>query len=453
MYAIVDIETTGGSHNDKITEIAIYIHDGTKIVDEFVTLLNPERSIPYFITKLTGINNEMVADAPKFFEVAKKIVEITHNKIFVAHNVSFDYNFVRNEFKSLGYDYKRKNMCTVKLSRKLIPALPSYSLGNLCADLGIEINGRHRAAGDAFATTKLFEYLLSLYTEKDDLFAQNTVHSLNSLHHKLDKEKIENLPDETGVYYFYDEKQELIYVGKSKNIYTRVLSHFNNNKSTKAITMRDQIADIDYELTGSELMALLIESEQIKTNKPLFNRSQRRTIFSYGLYSFEDENGYLCLKVVNTENNETPITCFNSLESAKSSLERLVDENLLCQKLSHTYKTDGACFNHTINQCRGACVGKESPEDYNYRVRNALKRFEFDTPNFYVIDKGRNKDEKSVIKIENGKYCGCGYIDISEGITNKESLNNCIKPYKDNRDVQQIIRNYLRKFKVEKIIR
>lgn len=174
MYAIVDIETTSGSpKSGKITEIAIFIYNGSEITDSFVSLINPECDIPYYITNITGINNQMVANAPKFYEIAKKVVEITANKIFVAHNVSFDYNFIRNEFKQLGYDFKRKTMCTVELSRKYIPGHRSYSLGNICGELGIEINGRHRAAGDALATVKLLELILMNYQRSNsNLFQQ-----------------------------------------------------------------------------------------------------------------------------------------------------------------------------------------------------------------------------------------------------------------------------------------
>ena len=161
MFSIIDIETTGQSYkNGKITEIAIYQHNGQEVTDSFSTLINPEMDIPFFITELTGIDNEMVRTAPKFYQVAKKIVEMTMGRTFVAHNVSFDYKFIREEFARLGYDYSRKTMCTVKLSRKLLPGHPSYSLGKLCANLGIEINGRHRAAGDALDTAKLFDILV-----------------------------------------------------------------------------------------------------------------------------------------------------------------------------------------------------------------------------------------------------------------------------------------------------
>ena len=166
MYSIIDIETTGQSfRNGKITEIAIYIHNGHEITGSFTTLVNPECLIPDYITRLTGIDNGMVAHAPKFYEIAKTVVELTAGKIFVAHNVLFDYSFMRQEFKRLGYDFKRKTLCTVRLGRKYLPGHASYSLGNICRDLNIRIEGRHRAAGDALATVKLLEKIMERYNQ------------------------------------------------------------------------------------------------------------------------------------------------------------------------------------------------------------------------------------------------------------------------------------------------
>ena len=257
MYAILDIETTGLSpKREKITEIAIYIHDGEKIVDEFSTLLNPEVDIPYRITQLTGINNKMVNDAPKFYEVARKIVEMTEDAIIVGHNVSFDYNFIRKEFREFGYDFQRKKLCTVQLSRKLLPGRRSYSLGKLCNELGIIITDRHRAAGDALATVKLFEILQKVETNIRDL-------SLKSLNSNINPKVIKKLTNEPGVYYFYDADGKLIYVGKSIHIHDRVMSHLTNNRSKKALEMRNRIADIGFEKTGNELLSLLLESNEI----------------------------------------------------------------------------------------------------------------------------------------------------------------------------------------------
>ena len=454
MYAIIDIETTGGSaRTEKITEIAIYLHDGNQVTGEYVTLINPERNIPYFITNLTGISNEMVEDAPRFFEVAKTIVELTEGKTFVAHNARFDYSFIRQEFKSLGFNFKRNLLDTVALSRKLIPGHQSYSLGNICNDLNISINGRHRAAGDALATVKLFEILLS-----KDLELSGTGHGimkntkLSKLNPKLDVNKIETIPDEPGVYYFYNEKGDLIYIGKSRNLMQRISTHLSNNSTNKAMEMRDQIVDIDWELTGSELIALLKESSEIKANKPIFNRAQRRTGFQWGIFSFEDKNGYLNYRYGQLIDDEDPVSVFTSKEKAKSKLLSLVERYGLCQKMSGLYETEGECFHFQVGICRGACCGKESSEVYNERALKALEEFIFTRRNFLVIDRGRDEEERCAVKIVNGKYAGYGYFNINDIGFGLAAVHDCIIPSVDNRDIQVIMKVYLKNNRVEKII-
>jgi DNA polymerase III subunit epsilon len=179
LFAIIDIETTENSYkHGQITEIAIFQHNGKEVTDSYSSLIKPDMDIPLFITRLTGISNEMVKNAPRFYEIARKVVEMTAGRIFVAHNVHFDYKFVREEFKRLGYDFNRKTLCTVQLSKKLMPGHKSYSLGNLCQEKGIEINGRHRAAGDALATVKLFELLLKENEVRNKSEAQNNLRLL-----------------------------------------------------------------------------------------------------------------------------------------------------------------------------------------------------------------------------------------------------------------------------------
>ena len=454
MYAIIDIETTGGSARlEKITEIAIYQHDGNKITGEYVTLINPERNIPYFITNLTGITNEMVEDAPRFYEIAKQIVELTEGRTFVAHNARFDYSFIREEFKSLGFNFKRSLLDTVALSRKLIPGHKSYSLGNICKDLGITINGRHRAEGDALATVKLFEILM----EKDRELNGNKValmknKKLSKLHPNLDINKIENIPEDPGVYYFYNENNDLIYIGKSRNLQQRISTHLSNNTTNKAMEMRDQIADISWETTGSELIALLKESSEIKINKPVYNRAQRRSGFQWGIFSFTDENGYINYRYGQLNNDELPISVFTSKEKAKSKLNSLVESLVLCQKLSGLYETEGACFHFQVGICRGACCGKESPEEYNERASKVSEEFIFSRRNFFIIDKGRDEEERCVVKIVNGKYSGWGYFNINDMGFGLSALHDCILQSADNHDIQVILKQYLKNFKVEKII-
>lgn len=452
MFAIIDIETTGGRQTDKITEISVILHDGINITGEFSTLVNPEIPVPYFITRMTGISNEMVSDAPKFYEIAKKIVEITSGRIIIAHNSVFDYNFIRNEFKSLGYDFKRKHLCTVKLSRKLIPGLSSYNLDSICNEVGIIINDRHRATGDVLATAKLFEHLLSINNNDKDLFTGIRLNAFNNLHPSLDKNKIEELPEDTGVYYLYDEKGKLIYVGKSKNIYNRVMSHLSNISTRKTQNLRDSIADVGYEITGSELLALLIESDEIKKNKPVFNRSQSRTSFDWGIFDFTDEKGYICFCVERNNKNKVPIATYSTHDFATEALAAMAEKHGLCQKLCGLYDSVGACFHFSVLMCAGACTGKELADSYNKRAEEAIQHFQMPYQNFYIIDKGRHIKERTIIKVENSKYIGFGHLDSDFSFDDTLSLDNCIKKYNDNRDVRQIIRNYLRRYKVERII-
>lgn len=270
MYCILDIETTGGQFNEEgITEIAIYKFDGHEVVDQFISLVNPEKEIQPFVVKLTGINNTMLRNAPKFYEIAKRIIEITTDCVLVAHNASFDYRILRTEFRRLGYDFQIPNLCTVELSQKLMPEQPSHSLGKLVRALGIPIVDRHRANGDALATVKLFKILL----EKDH---EKTL--LNSLI-KLDIEKklepklydiLENLPSRTGVYYIYNTNGQLIFIGKSRNIKKRVRQHFTE-ENLKSKKIQAEVYNITYEETGSELISILKEMEEIAVNKPKYN--------------------------------------------------------------------------------------------------------------------------------------------------------------------------------------
>ncbi len=455
MFAILDIETTGGSpKTEKITEIAIFFHDGEKVISEWSTLLNPEKNIPYFITGLTGITNEMVADAPKFYEVARELVERTENHTIVGHNVNFDYSFIKSEFKRLGFEYDRKTLCTVKLSRKILPGHKSYSLGKICKDLGITIMDRHRAAGDALATVKLFEMLQDNQNGDNGLdIISEPRGRYKNLNENLTVEAIESLPEACGTYYFFDDKQQLLYIGKSKDIRHRVLSHLGNTTSKRAMEMKQRIHSISYELTGSELIALLKESKEIKEQKPMYNRAQKRSSYYWGLYAGKDEFGYITFSLRKiSEMPEDPVTSYNNKKEAREAITRMVEKNWLCQKLSGLYQTDGACFHHTIRQCNGACVQGESVSSYNKRAETLLDNLKLDRGNVLIIDQGREPEERSLVRIEKGMYMGYGYLSVNESYLGIEQMLDCINPALDNRDIRQILKNWLKNNKVEKML-
>ena len=411
MYSVVDIETTGnGYKGQKITEISVFLFDGQKVIDEFTSLVNPEQRIPHFITNLTGITEAMVSTAPKFYEIAKKVVEITKDAIFVAHNVNFDYNVIRDEFKSLGFDFKRKKLCTVRLSRKIIPGLPSYSLGNICTAEGIEIAERHRAKGDAEATVELFRRLL----ERDHNFTINSF--LNSKSREaslpplLDRLVVDNLPETHGVYYFKNEQKEVIYVGKANNIKQRVISHFYDKKK-KERTMCLETADITCTETGSEIVALLYESSEIKHFYPKFNRAQRRAGEGVGLFWYEDQKGILHLAYDRLKLAPNPVMKFSSMAECRSVLEKICDAFELCPKYCHLETHVNACFHFQIKKCKGICSGKETPENYNKRVHKAVKSLGLQAENLVLKEKGRNDKELGFVLILNGIYQGFGYIN------------------------------------------
>jgi DNA polymerase-3 subunit epsilon len=381
-------------------------------------------------------------------------VERTEDHTIVGHNVNFDYSFIRSEFKRLGFDFSRNTMCTVKLSRKLIPGHKSYSLGKICKDLDITIHDRHRAAGDALATVKLFELLI----EKQNGIGELTLISepagrYKNLNENLTVNDIEKLPEDCGTYYFFDEKQQLLYIGKSKNIRHRVLSHLGNATSKRAMEMKQRIHNISFELTGSELIALLKESREIKDQKPMYNRAQKRTSFYWGLYSSKDEFGYLTFRIQKiSETADDPVTCYNSKKEAREAVTRMVEKNWLCQKLSGLYQTDGACFHHSIRQCNGACVQAEAVSAYNKRADSLLDSLKLDRGNVLIVDQGRSIDERSLVRIEKGMYLGYGYISVNDSYLSIDQMLDCIQPELDNRDIRQILKTWLKKNKVEKML-
>jgi len=452
VYAILDIETTGGKYNEEgITEIAIYRFDGHTIVDQFSSLVNPERKIQPFVVNLTGINNEMLHNAPKFYEVAKRIIEITENCIVVAHNAQFDNRILTTEFDRLGYSFERESLCTVELAQKLIPDMPSYSLGKLTRSLGIPVSNRHRAQGDAKATVELFKLLLSKDTSKEIITQSVRKDAKRNLEPKL-LDLVSNAPATTGVYYIHREDGTIIYIGKSKNIKKRLTQHFtSDNRKSKKIQL--EVASVTYEKTGSELIALLKESEEIKRNKPLYNRALRKTRYNYQLTSFVDEQDYVNLKIEKADARKKAITAFTNFQQAKAVLFKITQENQLCQKLTGLHTTKGNCFLYTIKECLGACVGKESPEEYNARVATFLTNTSYQNKNMLIIDRGRDVDERSVILIENGQYKGFGFYNLNFQINNPEVLKSIITPMQNNRDAQHIIQGYMRKNKVLKIVK
>ena len=447
MYTVIDIETTGnGPKGQKITEISIFLFDGKKVLDEYTTLVNPEQNIPPFITNLTGITNAMVRNAPKFSEVARKVEEMTKDTIFVAHNVNFDYNIIQDEFKSLGFPFVRKKLCTVRLTRKIVPGLNSYSLGNICISEKIPINGRHRAKGDAEATTELFRRLI----ERDTNFTINSFLNPRSkqatLPPLLNKSDVDNLPETFGVYYFKNSAKEIIYVGKANNIKQRVISHFYDKKK-KEREMCLETAHISYTETGSELLALLLESSEIKHRYPTYNYAQKRNKDAFGIFTYIDQKGIIHLAYNKLKLAPNPVINFNSIGECRTFLETLCIDFKLCPKYCHLQTNVTDCSEHILDECQGICCNQEIAENYNSRVQEAINSINFNKQNFILKETGRTENEIGFALILNGIYKGFGYVETqqSEQLENPEDYQFFVEPQKDNNDIQKIIASYLKK--------
>ena len=449
MYAIVDIETTGtnASYNC-ITEVAIYIHDGSRIVDEWHSLINPRSEIPQFIIQMTGITNEMVEKAPGFEEVAQEIFTLLHNKIFVAHNAGFDYGFLKNHLSENGYDLNTKKLCTVRLSRKIFPGHRSYSLGRLCDALGVTIENRHRAQGDAFATAKLFSMLLEKDKDGHILTALKKTSKEQHSPPNLDKTVLEKLPESPGVYYFHDQFGNIIYVGKAINIKSRVWGHFTYaDHHGKENDLRNSVYDITYELTGNELIALLLESEQIKRKFPIFNNAQKLWDRNYCIFRYIDQRGYIHLAIERYNVKKEVLKVFPDILSARNFLREKVSEFNLCAKYCHLQKTVKACYDHEMGICKGACVHLESTESYNARAAEAINSFDQEEHTYLIVDKGRDPEESSVVYIEKGHYLGFGFFTNDYYTGDPDMLKERIKWRPDTPDVQRILSGWMAKNK------
>ena len=448
MFAIVDIETCGPKfayEKGRIIDICILVHDGISVIDKFSTLINPDCHIGSFYTSLSGITNEMVRDAPRFHEVAKDILNFTEGKLFVAHNSAFDYNFIKDEFASLGFRFKRDTLCTVRLSRKLIPGKKSYSLGNLCESLGITITDRHRAEGDAIATAKLLDLLLQLKTQSSEYKSKSVAQIMTTRQENIKKYILDKLPSSCGVYYFLDKNQHIIYIGKSVDMYVRAQSHFNSDLK-KSKTMLHDLYNVDFTETGSELISLLLESKEIKKQKPFYNSARKKDVFTHCIDAF-DKNGIRNFKIVPFDESESAVQIFTSYTSARERLESWIDQKSLCLQYCGLTDEGSVCFNHQIKKCHGICAGIEEAEEYNKRVSEIEAMYAYDYPNFMIVDRGRNESEKAIVLVKENRYAGYGYIDESAQIMQLDDVKEYLVAHAEFPDEDDLVKSWLRQKK------
>lgn len=453
LYAVVDIETTGSyAMGSGITEIAIVVHDGKEVLHHYETLVNPQRPIPRFIQSLTGISPEMVANAPVFEEIAGTVHELLKDKIFVAHNVNFDYSFVKYHLEQCGYSFDTRKLCTVRLSRKLVPGLPSYSLGKLCRSLDIGHFNHHRAGGDAHATAQL----LSLLVARDDGQIAVMLKGRNReqyLPPHLPVEQIDSLPGGPGVYYFYNQSGKVIYIGKAVNLQKRVKSHFSNNKAGKQKQdfLRD-IYRISYKPVATDLMAHILESVEIRKLWPLYNRSQKGYHPRFGLFVYEDRSGYRRLGIEKHKHHFRPVYTFNTITEGHHWLRRLATEFGLCARLCNLAREADCNNDKPADTCSGeGCSALLSAEAYNARVEEALQWIGRHLPTFALIDRGRTEEEHSCILISRGNVFGMGYLPSGGEVPVLEKLQEQLEPMPDNDYIRNLVYRHAEEFPEKRI--
>ena len=404
----------------------------------------------------------MVATAPKFSDIAERVLELTQDAVFVAHNVQFDYAYIKAEFKRLGYDFQRQKVCTVNVSKKILPNQASYSLSNLCEDLQIGIQNPHRAEDDAKATVELFKILLQkdLNNYIEAAITEKNLHTNIPSH--LSADLVHNLPEETGIYFLHNTNGKVIFVGKSADIQRRIIQHINNNTTSKKklYKMLQNTYNITYQETGSKLLASFLESYEIQRLRPSYNRLRRARRPKYGIFKhYHPTNHYLHITIQEIKSEEMPIIAFPKKEYADKLLANRIRKHRLCQHFCHFEETlnaenGKACQYYSDNICNGACIDKERASVYNKRARQALKDLEYPQSHFYIVGEGRNNEELSIIYIENNRFIGYCFMDKEryEALEPTE-IRSKVELLPHHHEFDKIIRTYLKKNKLDKIVK
>lgn len=448
-FAIVDIETTGGSPlNHRILEIGIVLIEDGQIISKYQSLINPGMHIPYNVILIHGITNEMVDAAPTFAEIASDIEEMTREAVFVAHSVAFDFGFIKAEFTRIGKSYDRKRLCTVRLSKRLLPGLKSHSLASLCQFYKIQNKRAHRALEDAEATAGIFlevgqiaGYELVL---KEFL---NRKSKEMSLPPHIKKESFTRLPGTIGVYIFHDMKGKVIYVGKANHIKDRVGQHFSGNTHTKTKqAFLNNIYEVEYQETGHELMALLIENELIKKHYPRFNSTNKDFNLNFGIYQYPDQKGFIRLVIGETGKWSQPVSVFRTKAEATLSLLKTSMKNGLCLAFNQLLpeKNTGCKYETEDGQMCMVCSQKITPQTYNSAIEGVILNWQ-EGKSYILQMAGRQKEEMALVWVKSGKISGYGFMPTDQEVVEMNDLKPFLKSYYDTQDAQSILKPFLTK--------
>lgn len=438
-YAIIDIETTGShASGNSITEIGVCIHDGEKVVEEYQTLLNPGVWIPQYITALTGITNDMIEDAPTFEDVSDKLLELLEDAVFVAHNAQFDYSFIKAEFEAIGIKWQSKRLCTVRLARKAFPAMPSYSLGNVCNWLGLHNEQAHRALSDARAAMQLFEKCIAVMdpTEVSKMITRGAPELFLPAH--LDRKEFDAVPQKTGVYFLLNEKGKPIYIGKAKNLKKRIQQHFTvQSEGARMQAFMKEIHHVNFELTGTELIALILEDFEIRQHWPKYNEAQKRRATQHHIIQYKDQKGADRLAMQKSNKINNAVKTFASAYRAKEWMMKMAAEFELDPRMLGLDMFD---------------IHAPLPDidDHNNRLEAALIQLQEREPSFIIRGEGRHEQEFSAVVVKKGQLRGYGFFE--DQIDDEELIRSALRLIPPTETNAAIIRPYAENYASGKLI-
>ncbi len=449
-FIFLDLETTGATADkDRITEIGFIEVMNGQYVDEWNVLVNPRRSIPDNIQAITGISDEMVANAPTFEDISSELWNRLDGKTLVAHNVRFDYSFLKNEFRNCGLAYQPKLLCTVKLSRLLYPDERRHGLDSIIKRLGLTCDTRHRALSDARAIWDFAQHLQIHFEENIIIESIKKLIKEPSLPATIHKNTIDSIPGGSGVYIFKGGNNAVLYVGKSKNIRSRVMSHFSGDHSSrKDREINQQLQSIDWIETAGEFGALLLESQLVKTLQPIFNRQLRKKA-DYHTIHWDPAAGEKIPKMMAlSEFEQIPFGAiygmFDTKRQATKLLRDLAKEHGLCLKALGIEEGEGPCFSHQLGRCKGACIGDETHLNHAMRTSIALHKFLIPewpySGDILVIEKDASNDMTETHRIRDWTRTDYRFTG-----KNKRLEHQIETPGSFDYDAFQIIRKYLSK--------
>jgi DNA polymerase-3 subunit epsilon len=428
IYAITDIETTGGQPSgNSIVEVGVVLWDGQNVIEEFHSLVDPGIPIPLFITRLTGITNEMVEGAPKFETIADRLLEVYEGAVFVAHNVNFDYSFIKSEFAALGMNWNAQRLCTVRLARKAFPGKKSYGLSSICSWMGLYNEQAHRALSDAKIAAEVLKRSLE---QLDMKVVASMIAKKGSdvfLPPNLPEQSFVRLPEEPGVYYLLNEKGKPIYIGKANNIKKRVKQHFTTlTESAKAQSFMREVFDVSFEVTGNELIALLLEDTEIRRYWPPHNRLQKRKVLYTFIIQYEDQNGFLRLAMSSVKSSSA-IKSFPSVSSARKWLHELSQEFSLDARLLGLDVFD-------ITLPMAECV------EHNHTLQLALKEVKAREISFIIEGPGRTSGELGFVLVERGKVTGYTFLPADN--SDLSAIHFHLKPLAHSENSTSIVEGF-----------